>query len=81
MTIKLAPDLQAFVDEQVRAGKYISPEAAVADAVQRLKVREERIACLRRELQPALDELDRGEGVEWDLDAMKAQLRAKYPNL
>jgi antitoxin ParD1/3/4 len=80
MTITLNPDLQAFLTEQVRLGKYETMEQAIADAVQRMKNREEKLQWLRCELQVGIDQLDRGEAADWDVDELKAKLRAKYPN-
>jgi antitoxin ParD1/3/4 len=78
MTVKLKRELQAFIKRQVREGKYSSASAAVAEAVHRLKIREQKIAWLQKELQVGLDELERGEGSEWDVEEMKSRLRKKY---
>ena len=78
MTLTLPPELQAYVDRQVQAGKFASADAAVAEAVQRMKAREEMIDGLRREVQVGIDELDRGEGAEWDVEELKSMLREKY---
>jgi antitoxin ParD1/3/4 len=79
VTITLDPELQTFLEEQVRLGKYPSSEAAIADAVRRMSEREEKIAWLRRELQIGIDQIDRGEVSEWNVEEMKTKLRAKYP--
>jgi antitoxin ParD1/3/4 len=79
MTITLNQELQAFLSEQVRLGKYPSLDEAVADAIRQLKNREEKIGQLRREIQIGIDQLERGEGGEWNVEDVKAKLRAKYP--
>lgn len=79
MVLRLSEDLQSFLEEQVRQGKYASADAVVSEAVQRMKEHEEKLTWLRRELQHGIDQADRGETVEWNPEAMKARLRAKYP--
>lgn len=38
---------------------------------------EQRLEVLRREIRPALEELDRGEGQPLDIEQIKAEVRAK----
>ena len=70
----LAPELQQYVDGLVRDGEFPSADAAVAEAVQQMRMREEKLASLRREIQVSIDELDRGEGEPWDVEELKAEL-------
>lgn len=74
MTISLNPDLDKFIAEQVRAGKFSSAEDAVAEAVRRMKEREEKLAWLRREVQVGIDQIERGEAGPWDVEETKARL-------
>ncbi len=69
MTNNLPPDLAAFVAEQVASGKYASIDDAILDAVRKCQDSERRAAELRRMLQDAIDELDRGEGIVCESDA------------
>ena len=80
MVISLHPELEQFISHLVNKGQFKSPEAAVAEAILRMKEREEKLDWLRTELQKGLDELDRGEGTPWDVEEIKAKLRQKYPN-
>jgi antitoxin ParD1/3/4 len=64
MTVEIPPDLQQFVHQAIDAGGYKSEAEVVGQALRLLQQREQRIDELRREIQPALDQLDRGEGVE-----------------
>ena len=41
MNVSLAPELERFLNEQVRSGRYSSPEEAVSKAVELLKETEE----------------------------------------
>jgi antitoxin ParD1/3/4 len=78
MTIKLNPELEAYVEQKIREGKFPTAEAAVEDAVRRAKERDEQLTWLRREVRIGLDELDRGEGEPWDVEELKEQLYRKY---
>ena len=64
MTVEIPPDLQQFVHQVVDAGSYKSEAEVVGQALRLLQERQRRIEELRREIQPALDQLDRGEGIE-----------------
>ena len=64
MTIEIPPDLQQFVHQVIDAGGYTSEAEVVGQALRLLQERQRRIEELRREIQPALDQLDRGEGIE-----------------
>jgi antitoxin ParD1/3/4 len=63
MTVEIPSDCQQFVQAVIDAGSYQNEAEVVADALRLLEERQRRIEELRREIQPALDELDRGEGI------------------
>lgn len=81
MTISLSPELQRFVEEQVRSGRFVTADAAVAEAVRQMKEREEKLVSLRQQIQVGLDELDHGQGEPWDVEVMKADLRRKHSRI
>jgi Arc/MetJ-type ribon-helix-helix transcriptional regulator len=56
----------SFVKELVSSGLFPTEEAVVNAAVDLLRSRQSRDERLRAELQPSLDRLDRGEGLELD---------------
>jgi antitoxin ParD1/3/4 len=64
MTVEIPPDLQQFVDQIIGAGGYKSEAEVVGQALRLLQQRQRRIEELRREIQPALEQLDRGEGIK-----------------
>jgi antitoxin ParD1/3/4 len=64
MTVDIPSDLQQFVHTVIDAGSYKDEAEVVGQALRLLQERQRRIEELRREIQPALDELDRGEGIE-----------------
>jgi len=53
MNISLAPELERFLSEQVRSGRYHSPEEAVSKTVELLKEMEEAESRLETLLQEA----------------------------
>jgi antitoxin ParD1/3/4 len=75
--INLTAELDAFVEEAVRSGKYQNASEAVRDAVrglqQRLKTDEMKLDVLRAQLKAGMDALERGEYTDIadsDLDAV-----------
>ncbi len=68
MEVKLTPELERWVAEQVEAGRFADADAVVHAALLLLRrevaAQQEQRDALRRELQMGLDELDRGEGVD-----------------
>jgi Arc/MetJ-type ribon-helix-helix transcriptional regulator len=78
MNLTLKPDDERFLNEQVKAGRFSSPEDAVAEAIDRLRwgddVRptQEDLAAVRE----GLAQLDRGEGIPWE--TVRRELNAKH---
>ena len=64
MTVEIPPDLQQFVHQVIDNGSFKSETEVVWQALRLLQQRQQKIDELRREIQPALDELDCGEGIE-----------------
>jgi antitoxin ParD1/3/4 len=77
MTISLNPELQRFVEEQVRAGKFDSPDAAVAEAVRFMKIREEKLAWLRAEIQKGIDDIEQGRVSDWNVEELQELIRRR----
>ena len=79
MQVRLSkPELERFISEQVKAGHFISPEAAVEAAVElmMLEHREldrETIEAIRR----AEDQIDRGEGIDFKQFATEMRKKLK----
>jgi putative addiction module CopG family antidote len=63
MTVEIPLDLQPFVHEIIDAGACKTEAEVVDQALRLLQQRQRRIEELRREVQPALEQLDRGEGI------------------
>jgi Arc/MetJ-type ribon-helix-helix transcriptional regulator len=69
MQVRLTkPELQRFIDNQVKAGCFPSPEAVVEAAVERMMVDQE-TNDLDQETADAInrseDQIDRGEGIDF----------------
>ena len=80
MTVEIPPDLQQFVHQVVDAGSYKSEAEVVGQRCGCCRNNSGASRSLRREIQPALDRLDRGEGIELDdegLDAFFEDVKAQ----
>lgn len=70
MTVEIPVEFQQFVHNVVVRGGYKSEADVVGTALGLLQERERRVEQLRREIRPALERLDRGEGIELDDDGL-----------
>jgi antitoxin ParD1/3/4 len=72
LTVSLSPALERRTRELVETGLYQSASEVVRDALRRYfrerDEREQKLDALRKDIRPALDQLDRSEGVEFSLD-------------
>jgi hypothetical protein len=87
LKLTLPPALDRFVRDQIAASEYPDAETLIHEAILRLMPRAEadafRIARLNALLQPAIDSLDRGEGIVVDdikawLDGIEAEVEAGF---
>jgi putative addiction module CopG family antidote len=81
MSTGLPPDFENYVIQAVAAGQYASPEAAVQKAFRLLKDHDQDLQKLRRDVRAGFDQLDRGEGTEYDdegLDALIDKIQLEY---
>ncbi|MBN2294684.1 MAG: type II toxin-antitoxin system ParD family antitoxin [Pirellulales bacterium] len=70
MTVNIPAEHQKFVQAVIRRGSYQSEDEVIGEALRLLRKREKRIAELRKELQPAVERLERGEGIELDENSL-----------
>jgi len=79
MTVQLNPQLQKFIDDQVRAGHFPSADAAVEAAIEQMKLDQAHFELTEAELN-AIEEseaqIDRGEYAEFD--AFAAEMPKKF---
>jgi len=80
VTITLKDEDRHFIETAMRAGRYVTESEAVADAISELRAHEDlpqaRFAELQAKVAVGLDQLDRGEGIEWNLPQVKARGQA-----
>jgi Arc/MetJ-type ribon-helix-helix transcriptional regulator len=71
MTVPISPERHTFVRELVVSGAFANEEVAVNAAVDLLR-QEQEDAQIRAALQPAVEQLERGEYIELDRDGLRA---------
>lgn len=80
VTITLRDEDQRFIESSVKSGRYVTGSEAVSDAIAELRAREElhqaRFADIRAKVMVGIEELDRGEGAEWNIEDIQAGGRA-----
>jgi len=78
MNISLKPEAQRFIEEQLKAGRYGSPDELLDAALTRMM--EEESAGIEDATLAAIDEsedqIERGQYQDWK--RVSAELRAKY---
>lgn len=77
MSTSLPQDLQQFVQQEVASGRYRSEEDLLCAGLRLLRERERRLQALREDIEPALGQLDRGEGKPLDAESIKARGRKR----
>lgn len=79
MNVSLTPELERYINEKVETGSYRSASEVVRESVRLLQRVEEdraaRLAALRRDINEAIAEMDRGEGIDGE-EAFASILRA-----
>jgi len=78
MELALQPDIERFIDDQVKAGRFPTPEAVIEAAIAELRDAEngalddESVAAINE----AEEQADRGEGME--LDTFRAKITTRF---
>jgi Arc/MetJ-type ribon-helix-helix transcriptional regulator len=68
MNLRLRPELERFVDEQVKAGNYAPPEEVLEAGVARLMLDpagDQLDADDLRQIRTSLEQMRRGEAMDW----------------
>jgi antitoxin ParD1/3/4 len=81
MNLTLKPELESFIQQEILAGKYASPDEAIEAALNLLQSKNsvELLAIeLREKIDIAAAQLDRGEGLNGDdvIASLRAKLQA-----
>jgi putative addiction module CopG family antidote len=74
MNVPVPPEFKTFAREQVAAGRYACEAEVVADALKQYLADREALLAL---LDPALAQLDRGEGRPFDAEDTKRRGRGR----
>lgn len=72
MTIDVPDDIAQFIRDSISSGNFHSESDVVTAALRVFRNRETRRAQLQQEIQPAIDRLDRGEGIVLDDESLPA---------
>lgn len=68
MNVSLTPELERYINEKVEGGSYRSASEVVRESVRLMQRVEEdraaRLAALRRDIDEAVAQMDRGEGID-----------------
>jgi antitoxin ParD1/3/4 len=79
MNITLTPQLEELIQSKVDSGRYSDASDVVIQALQVLE-RAEQLERLRAEIQIGLDQIERGETIEWTEDTMDRLIREAEEN-
>jgi antitoxin ParD1/3/4 len=71
MNVSLTPQLEKYIGEKVRSGKYQTASEVVREALRFMQDRDTRLAELNRKIQDGVDSLDRGEGTPLDMGSVR----------
>ena len=80
MTVEIPTEFAQFVSSAIDRGAFRSETEVVSAALRLLRDRERRLEELRHEIRPALERLDRGEGIHLDdagLDAFFKEIKSR----
>jgi len=79
MNISLLPDLEEMVNRKVQSGEYDSPSEVVVHALYLLEAcerfREVQLQALRREVAIGIEQSERGEVAELDIEEIIGEAR------
>lgn len=85
MNVSLTPELEQLVNDEINSGQYKSASEVVREGLRLVRLRREKLAALRREIQLGIDDIERGDYVEYtsveelfeDIEARVAKRAAK----
>jgi antitoxin ParD1/3/4 len=85
MATSIPPEIEQYLDEAVRTGRYTSGDQAVREAFRLLRDHDRQVDALRADVKAGFDQLDRGEAIELDdaglrqfLDDVQSRGRHRY---
>ena len=76
------PELEKFVEEQLKTGRYNSAEEVISGALSLLQAHEQLPDCEVEEFRAAtavgIDQADRGETDRWDAQEIAEEVERRY---
>ena len=73
MNISLSAEMEDFVRQKAQSDEYENPQAVLEDALRLLRRRdEEKLASLRRDVQHAVEQVERGEYSEYSAEEVRS---------
>ena len=72
MHVNLSPEMEGFIRSKVDSGSYGNATEVIRDAIRRMQAEEARIAAWQAAIRKGDEELDRGEGIPYTRDTLKA---------
>ena len=87
MNVSLSPELEKLVKDEIKNGGYKSANEVVREGLRLMRLRRQKLAALRQEIQIGVDQIERGEYREYtsvdelfeDIEAAVAKRTAKKP--
>ena len=79
MHVNLSPEMEGFIKGKVAAGFYGNATEVIRDAIRRMQAEESRMAAWHNAVKTGMDQLDRGEGIDYTpaaLEEITQQARA-----
>jgi antitoxin ParD1/3/4 len=68
MNVSLTPELENWVDEKVRTGRYASASEVIREALRLLEIdeaaKQRRLIDVRQKIDRGLEQLDQGRGLD-----------------
>lgn len=84
MNVSLTAELEEFVRQKVKTGRYLSASEVFREALRLLEERDQlyemRLANLKREIALGTEQADQGDLAPLDIDDIKAQGRKELAN-
>ena len=78
MNISLGPQWEAFIDNNIKSGRYQTVDEVLLDGLRLLREEEEHYLIdmedLRREVDKGIEALENGDFVEYDAEGLKQHL-------
>lgn len=65
MNVSLTPELEKLVKDEIKSGDYKSASEVVQEGLRLVRLRRQKLATLRREIQIGIDEIERGDYREY----------------